>query len=163
MKTSKGDEALALKGLPKGHLTISGEATGGGWPKGNLVSVYGGPDPIAADEELLSLMQLLLFPPQGRTSIRRTDTGPNVMRFEWVPGDKSAMVKIVYDPEKHDIEILQTHYSLETGNFFVITVENSEHIKVRQLPLKDYEHLTPREALKIFKHECKDDPRVQGM
>jgi hypothetical protein len=150
--------------LPRSRITISGADNAGGGQHPILESVYGGHDATFPGEQEIGLMHLLIIAPKGESSFRRTDTGPNTMRFEWGPwGGQSMLLSILYDPEAHDIAILDKHYLLQNGNFFVITVTNTSNIRVRQLPDKKFDYITPRDALRTFKRQCKDLSQVQEM
>jgi len=74
-----------------------------------------------------------------------------------------VLLSVLYDSEAHDIAILDKHYLLQNGNFFIITVNSTSDIRVRQLPDKNFDYITPRDALKTFKSQCKDLSQVQEM
>jgi hypothetical protein len=149
--------------LPDGRVTMGGGATRGGWPHPILESIYGGYDGMAADDKGLGLMYLVIIPPKDGRFSRRTDTGPNVMQFEWPSFVPPVTLRILYDPLAHSIEISGDRYPLQRGNYFVIREQQGGGPNVKQLPEADFEAKRPAEALEVFKRKCKDVQEIQEM
>lgn len=165
--SSLGDEGangkMAGPTLPNGRLTIVGEAASGD-KTGSLDCVYGGHDGTLPGEQEIGLMYLLVIPPDGAGMFRKTDREPNHPSFQWdLTNDQAAGVSVLYDPEEHDIRILDKVYRLTQGNYFLINVQSRTQVHVQQLPEPDFSYVRREQALKTFKRRCKDSKQVQDL
>jgi hypothetical protein len=166
-ESSLGDEGangkMAGQTLPNGRLTIVGEAATGD-NTGSLDCVYGGHDGTLPGEQEIGLMYLLVIAPDGAGMFRKTDKEPNHPSFQWdLTNNQTAAVSVLYDPEAHDIRILDKVYRLNQGNYFLINVQSRTQVHVQQLPEPDFGRVSREQALRTFKRRCKDSKRVQDL